>query len=187
MGGHSSRAGLATGLQQSTRTTGRSSPCAVPIRSCSRWGLPCRSRCRGRGALLPHPFYLARSPEARRAVCFLWHCPWGRPRRALPGTVAPWSPDFPPRIAARRPPGPLMRRADKSFRTSAQDQAFCRRPRARRSIQIFFLGSSSSSPSRWSNSRSRIARHSPSAMPSIVSGRKRRWKAVTAAGPSLTS
>ena len=31
----------------------------------------------------------------RRAVCFLWHCPWGRPRRVLPGTVSPWSPDFP--------------------------------------------------------------------------------------------
>jgi hypothetical protein len=30
------------------------------------------------------------------AVCSLWHCPWGRPRRALPGAVFPWSPDFPP-------------------------------------------------------------------------------------------
>jgi len=30
------------------------------------------------------------------AVCFLWHCPWGRPRRRLAGTVFPWSPDFPP-------------------------------------------------------------------------------------------
>ena len=30
------------------------------------------------------------------AVCFLWHCPWGHPRRALPGTVTLWSPDFPP-------------------------------------------------------------------------------------------
>ena len=33
----------------------------------------------------------------RQAVCFLWHFPWGCPRRALPGTVSPWSPDFPPR------------------------------------------------------------------------------------------
>ena len=31
----------------------------VPIRSCSRWGLPCRLRCRRRGALLPHLFTLA--------------------------------------------------------------------------------------------------------------------------------
>ena len=33
-------------------------PRAVPIRSCSRWGLPCRLRCRRRGALLPHRFTL---------------------------------------------------------------------------------------------------------------------------------
>lgn len=34
---------------------------AVPIRSCSRWGLPCRRRCRRRGGLLPHPFTLTPS------------------------------------------------------------------------------------------------------------------------------
>ena len=32
---------------------------AAPIWSCSRWGLPCRSRCRSRGGLLPHRFTLA--------------------------------------------------------------------------------------------------------------------------------
>jgi hypothetical protein len=32
---------------------------------------------------------------------FLWHFPWGRPRRALPGTVPPWSPDFPPSAFAK--------------------------------------------------------------------------------------
>ncbi len=31
----------------------------APIRFCSRRGLPCRRRCRPRGALLPHPFTLA--------------------------------------------------------------------------------------------------------------------------------
>ncbi|UUP16149.1 hypothetical protein NTH_00591 [Nitratireductor thuwali] len=30
----------------------------VPIRSCSRWGLPCRPCCQARGGLLPHPFTL---------------------------------------------------------------------------------------------------------------------------------
>ncbi len=49
------------------------------------------------------------APGPGRAVCFLWHFPWGRPRRALPGTVFPWSPDFPPpglrRKAAIRPSG----------------------------------------------------------------------------------
>jgi hypothetical protein len=34
-------------------------PRTAPIRSCSRWGLPCRFRCRKRGALLPHRFTLA--------------------------------------------------------------------------------------------------------------------------------
>lgn len=30
-----------------------------PIWPCSVWGLPCRPRCRRRGALLPHRFTLA--------------------------------------------------------------------------------------------------------------------------------
>jgi len=60
-------------------------PGAAPIWSCSGWGLPCHSCCQERGALLPHPFTLAAGfPEA---VCFLLHCPWGRPRRVLPGTL----------------------------------------------------------------------------------------------------
>src|SRR5271169_5525817 len=84
---------------------------AAPTWSYSRWGFPCRRRCRRRGALLPHRFTLAGRPEFRNgpAVYFLWHFPWGRPRRALPGTVPPWSPDFPPsaqrRRAAIRPSG----------------------------------------------------------------------------------
>jgi len=49
---------------QPTRTAirtwiSRIAPRAVPIRSCSRWGLPCRFRRRKRGALLPHRFTLA--------------------------------------------------------------------------------------------------------------------------------
>ncbi len=37
-------------------------PCGatVPIRSCSRWGLPCRPCCQERGALLPRRFALTR-------------------------------------------------------------------------------------------------------------------------------
>ena len=85
----------------------------APIRSCSRWGLPCRRRCRLRGALLPHPFTLTRiplpEPKKGQAVCFLWRFPWGHPRRTLSGTVSPWSPDFPPhsRATAVRPTGPV--------------------------------------------------------------------------------
>jgi len=36
---------------------------AAPIWPCSRWGLPCRPRCRVRGALLPHPFTLTPVPR----------------------------------------------------------------------------------------------------------------------------
>jgi len=77
---------------------------AIPIWFCSRWGLPCRPCCQGRGALLPHPFTLT----CKQVVCFLWHFPWGRPRRPLTGTAFPWSPDFPlPRRAAIiQPSGP---------------------------------------------------------------------------------
>jgi len=107
--GHSSGTLFAHGLEQPTRTASLTSPCgvialrrtsrvAVPIRFCSRCGLPCRFRCRTRGALLPHLFTLTapKPPKGRRrAVRSLWHCPWGRPRRTLSGTVCRWSPDFP--------------------------------------------------------------------------------------------
>src|SRR5213082_2808312 len=53
---------------------------------------------------------------------FLWHFPWGRPRRALPGTVPPWSPDFPPSSQAFRP----ERRA--AIRPSGWDDVGCRAP-----------------------------------------------------------
>ena len=91
-------------------TSGRRRMPAAPTWSCSRWGFPCRRRCRRRGALLPHRFTLAGRPVFRHgpAVYFLWHFPWGRPRRALPGTVPPWSPDFPPSPeGGERPSGRL--------------------------------------------------------------------------------
>src|SRR5256714_15289798 len=64
---------FAHGLEQPTRTASLTSPCgviarrrtarvAVPIRFCSRCGLPCRFRCRTRGALLPHLFTLPAPP-----------------------------------------------------------------------------------------------------------------------------
>src|SRR3954468_7223466 len=39
-------------------------------------------------------------PHRNAVDCFLWHFPWGRPRRPLTGTVVPWSPDFPPLACA---------------------------------------------------------------------------------------
>lgn len=70
--GHSSGTVVADRLARPTRTTTRervrcplASQPVIPIRSCSRWGLPCRSRCRSRGALLPHPFTLTQEPGPR--------------------------------------------------------------------------------------------------------------------------
>ena len=74
--GHSSGTMFAHCLEQPTRTAGLTSPprgyrfrepirVAVPIRSCSRCGLPCRFRCRTRGALLPHLFTLTRLRSLR--------------------------------------------------------------------------------------------------------------------------
>ena len=79
----------------------------VPIWPCSGWGLPCGDCRQPPGALLPHPFTLA---PTSGAVCSLWHCPYGFPRRALPATLTSWSPDF-PRIPCgnARLPGPLAR------------------------------------------------------------------------------
>ncbi len=68
--GHSSGTPVAGRLARPTRAAarkpawpapspGRRGRPAAPTWSCSRWGLPCRSRCRERGALLPHPFTLA--------------------------------------------------------------------------------------------------------------------------------
>jgi len=74
----------------------------APIRSCSRWGLPCRACYQPRGALLPHRFTLA-CRQAGGRFPFLWHCPWGCPRRMLSGTVSPWSPDFPPLLSGGHP------------------------------------------------------------------------------------
>lgn len=88
------------------KPAGRLRARVVPIRSCSRWGLPCRPCRHVRGGLLPHPFTL--TPQSG-AVCFLWHFPWGRPRRTLSGTVFPWSPDFPRPAAFRHLRGAAAR------------------------------------------------------------------------------
>jgi hypothetical protein len=154
--GHSSRRRIAPPLKQPTRATSGNTPICRPYSVLlpvgfavppplpeARWALTPPFHCRGAKAC---------------ATCFLWHFPWGRPRRALPGTVVPWSPDFPRpgicRAAAARPSG----------------RAYIDWPRSR-------------SKSSWS----RIARHSPSITPSSSSGRNRRWKAITAFSRSRTS
>jgi len=63
-----------------------------------RAGPVTRTAVRSYRTLSPLPFF---ARGLRRAVCFLWHCPWGRPRRRLSGTVLPRSPDFPPCLPIR--------------------------------------------------------------------------------------
>ena len=71
----------------------RPMPPAAPIRSCSRWGLPCRPCCQGRGALLPHRFTLARGS-------------WGKPLRADPGCAGGL---FSVALSLRSPPPAVSR------------------------------------------------------------------------------
>jgi hypothetical protein len=107
--GHSSGTSVAERLTRPTRAAARKharhgfdAVPAAPTWSCSRWGFPCRPHRWRRGALLPHHFTLAALPEKRLAVCFLWHCPWGRPRRPLTGTVLSVEPGLSsPHIAAK--------------------------------------------------------------------------------------
>jgi len=122
--------------RESSPGTARAGP-AAPTWSCSRWGFPCRRHCWRRGALLPHHFTLAALPGKRLAVCFLWHYPWGCPRRPLTGTVPPWSPDFPlPLPKHRKRPSDRLAWDDmgrsapvsKSVAAAATDSIAARRP-----------------------------------------------------------
>jgi len=56
-------AGLETGLQ-----AGFLHLPAIPIWSCTGWGLPCRRRYRNRGALLPHRFTLTLGQALGRSI-----------------------------------------------------------------------------------------------------------------------
>ena len=97
-----------SGLPGSTRGS-RAAACAAcfPIWPCSRRGLPCRRRCRRRGALLPHHFTLAVVLAHAWAVYFLLHFPWARAPQALPGAVPYGARTFLSRKgAAIRPSGP---------------------------------------------------------------------------------
>jgi hypothetical protein len=91
----------------------------VPIRSCSRRGLPCRPCFQERGALLPHPFTLA----SRRtgiggllSVALSLGSPVAQlTGRALPAALPSWSPDFPPARHSRRNGLPAVARPPDRF------------------------------------------------------------------------
>ena len=106
---HSSGTPVTGRLVQPTRTTAWKPACAT---SRNQWHAPslfglapggvyhaaavADRAVRSYRTLSPLPAETSACAHIRRAVCFLWHFPWGRPRRVLPGTVFPWSPDFPP-------------------------------------------------------------------------------------------
>ncbi len=153
---HSSRDTVAIALKQPTRTTGRRMPYAVPIRFCSRWGLPCRVCYQKRGALLPHRFDLtaARNAGGLFSVALSLKSP-------LAGSY----------------PAPFLAGARTFLPYAVTHMAAVARPSGAvsySSCRLRFPSSSAKS----------IARHSPSMTPSIFSGRNRRWNATTAARPS---
>lgn len=106
--------------------------------------------------------------------------PVNRSRRTLSGTVVSWSPDFPRRsrrtVAIARPPDPAHIGAGAGGVTPCSG-----------GISAVGLTGRQSPRGRGSSRARRMARHSPSMMPSISSGRKRRWKARTAACGSAMS
>ncbi len=81
---------------------------AVPIRSCFRWGLPCRSCYQARGALLPHPFTLTR--EKRRRFAFCGTVPGVAPAGRYPAPCFSKARTFLPAREAGRPSGHLAGR-----------------------------------------------------------------------------
>ena len=114
---HSSGTHVAIRLERPTRghaRAARRSPWAArpPIWSCSGWGLPCRRRCRRRGALLPHHFTLTiRVPTVagtRIGGIFSVALSVGSRPPGVTWHPALWSPDFPPhRKWVERLPGRL--------------------------------------------------------------------------------
>jgi len=82
---------LAQYLLRPTRRLGRATLRCLPIRSCSRWGLPSFPGHPGNWCALTTPFHpyplrwRKRAPQ--KAVCFLWHFPSRHRDSALRSTL----------------------------------------------------------------------------------------------------
>src|SRR5262249_38374220 len=100
--GHSSGTSVAGRLARPTRTATRKRALSRPYLVLLPVGLAVPSSSPKPRCALTAPFHpcLAVRPSA---VSFLWRYPWSRLRRTLPGTVFPWSPDFPPAEASSHP------------------------------------------------------------------------------------
>jgi len=91
----------------------KNTPYAIPIWSCSGWGLPCRHCHQQRGALLPHPFTLACTAKAAigglLSVALSLRLPSaGVTRHPVPVEPGLSSPAFIHVWMRRRPPGHLV-------------------------------------------------------------------------------
>jgi hypothetical protein len=90
---HSSRADVADGLKQPTRELRTGRPRTLPYSALLRMGfteLPASppELVSSYLTLSPLPAEAAAKRHRRRAVCSLWHFPWGHPRSPL-GTILP--------------------------------------------------------------------------------------------------
>ena len=97
--GHSSGTPVAGRLARSTRAC-RPGMRLPPLFDLAPGGV-CPAAAIAGGAVRSYRTLSPLPRLAGGAVCSLWHFPWGRPRRGLPGTVFPWSPDFPPAAGGR--------------------------------------------------------------------------------------
>ena len=83
-------------VEQPTRTAAQDRACRagrhVSLHGLAPMGFTMPGPLPARRCALTAPFH---PYHPKVAVCFLWHFPWGRPRRALPGILILWSPDFP--------------------------------------------------------------------------------------------
>ena len=126
-------------------------PCATPIRSCSRWGLPCRP-------LLPE--------AAVRSCRTLSPLPGPKPRRyAFCGTV----PDRSRSRPAGRYPAPWFRGA-RTFLASLESEPRPPDPLAQSAYGLL-RAAAATARAAWRGIRRRSCRR-------CRSGRKRRWKAI---------
>ena len=113
---HSSGTPVARRLARPTRTAARKMrPPVAPEGSAgqqSLFGLApggvCRAASVAEAAVRSYRTLSPLPPVAGAAVCFLWHFPWGRPRRTLSGTVSSVEPGLSSAGSPRqRPSGPL--------------------------------------------------------------------------------
>ena len=108
---HSSGPAVTGGIKLPTRTSGPKRAHARSLFGIAPGGA-CRAGPVARPAVGSYPT-VSPLPRGRAAVFSLWRFPSGYPGRALPGTVASWSPDFPPeRADPRRRPSSLPRNPD---------------------------------------------------------------------------